>query len=163
MTNNSDTFQIIFIDLRVGQLGLNSGIPGLINTGDSKVEYSIENLHSQLSFDSYLFDSNSKQGMNVIAWTNRLAGGSLISGYTVLGSPSPVPVALPGQTNPPTDPRHENLYGDLNVNGRIDFNDLQLFFKYMTWIQANEPISLFDYNHNGRIDFNDLQLLFREM
>jgi PKD repeat protein len=78
-------------------------------------------------------------------------------------NPSAVPVPLPGYQNAPTDPRHENLYGDLNANGRLDFNDLQLFFRYMTWMQANEPVSLFDYNHNGRLDFNDLQILFRKM
>jgi PKD repeat protein len=67
---------------------------------------------------------------------------------------------LPGQTNPPTDPFYDGVYWDINGNGRIDFDDVVLYFLYLEWIQDNEPVSLFDYNNNGRIDFDDLYILF---
>lgn len=70
---------------------------------------------------------------------------------------------LPGQTNPPTDPDADGTYEDLNGNGETDFNDVQLLFRWMDWIQENEPVSLFDLNNNDEIDFNDVQLLFREV
>ena len=33
----------------------------------------------------------------------------------------------------------------------------------MSWIAANEPITLFDYNGNGRIDFADVTWLFNHL
>jgi hypothetical protein len=99
-------------------------------------------------------------GNYTVTLTVSNAGGSTSTakaGYIM------VPKILPGQSKQPTDPKNEGLYGDLNGNARLDFNDLQVYFAQMTWIQSNEPIPLFDYNHNGRIDFNDLQLLFRKM
>lgn len=70
---------------------------------------------------------------------------------------------LPGQALPPTDPDSDGTYEDLNGNGETDFNDVQLLFRWMDWIQENEPVSLFDLNNNNEIDFNDVQLLFREV
>ena len=71
--------------------------------------------------------------------------------------PDPYVVGLP------TDPDGDQLYWDLNGNGEIDFPDLILYFNYMWWIEANEPIVLFDYNGNGNIDFNDLILLYNKI
>ncbi len=166
MTDTTNTFQLMFIDLRVGQLGQNCGMSGLTDNGFSKVGYSVENLHSYLAFDSYAYDYHANQGYNVIAWTNDLIGGhNGKSGYSVIGIPSsgPTPVIIPGQPGIPTDPDHDGVYEDLNANGRKDFNDVFVFFKQMSWIGSNEPISLFDYNYNGRIDFNDIFLMFKEI
>lgn len=38
-------------------------------------------------------------------------------------------VPLPGFTNPPTDPDGDGLYEDLNADGELDSNDVQLFFR----------------------------------
>lgn len=70
---------------------------------------------------------------------------------------------LPGESIVPTDPDGDQLYWDLNGNGAVDFADLILYFNYMWWIEANEPIVLFDYNGNGNIDFNDLILLYNKI
>jgi PKD repeat protein len=83
------------------------------------------------------------------------------TGYIIVNGIAVQP--LPGQTNPPTDPDLDGLYEDLNGNGRIDFADLQMYFRNMDWIRENEPVALFDYNNNGRIDFADIQLLFIEI
>lgn len=68
---------------------------------------------------------------------------------------------LPGEPYPPSDyPSYDGVYWDLNGDGDVSMRDVWLYFHYMNWIKANEPISLFDYNDNGIIDFNDLYLLF---
>jgi PKD repeat protein len=91
------------------------------------------------------------------------------TGDIQLTNPIPAPVSvvallnIPGQTKSPTDPHYDGLYWDLNGDGQITFLDVILYFNNMDWIQANEPLSLFDYNHNGHIDFNDLILLFNEV
>jgi PKD repeat protein len=72
-------------------------------------------------------------------------------------------IALPGFTNPPTDPDGDCLFEDLNANARMDFNDVVLMFNQMQWIAVNEPVSAFDFNGNGRIDFNDIVKLFGEI
>jgi len=72
-------------------------------------------------------------------------------------------IPLPGYTNPPTDPDSDGIYEDLNANGRLDFADIVLYFNYMQWIAANEPIAAFDLNGNGRIDFADIVTLFNEI
>jgi len=72
-------------------------------------------------------------------------------------------IALPGQTNVPTDPNGDGVYEDLNGNSKIDYNDLQLYFADMDWLAEHEPIALFDFNGNGKTDYNDLQHLFQEL
>ena len=83
------------------------------------------------------------------------------SEYSSPGSLTPVP--LPGRTDPPTDPDGDGIIEDMNGNGIKDFNDVVLFFKQMEWVQANEPVSLFDFNGNSFIDFNDIVRLFKEL
>ncbi|MBP1928148.1 PKD repeat protein [Methanolinea mesophila] len=75
----------------------------------------------------------------------------------------PAPVPLPGKTDPPTDPDGDGIIEDMNANGIKDFNDVFLFFRQMEWIQANEPVPLFDFNGNGIVDFNDIVRLFKEL
>jgi PKD repeat protein len=72
-------------------------------------------------------------------------------------------IPLPDYTDPPTDPDQDGLYEDLNGNLMVDFNDIVLYFQYMDWIEANEPIACFDFNGNGLIDFDDLVKLFEEV
>jgi PKD repeat protein len=72
----------------------------------------------------------------------------------------PLVLALPGQTALPTDPDGDDIYEDMNGNGRIDFNDVVLFFNHMEWIEDSEPVQYFDFNGNTRIDFDDVVDLF---
>jgi len=60
----------------------------------------------------------------------------------------------------PTDPDGDGLYDDLNGNGRLDFNDVVIFFNNMEYIAGNEPVQYFDFNGNGRIDFDDIVEMF---
>jgi PKD repeat protein len=69
-------------------------------------------------------------------------------------------IPFPGEINTPTNPLGGTLYWDTNGNGRIDYNDLVIFFNNLAWAQTNEPTWAFDFNSNGRLDYNDVQLLF---
>jgi PKD repeat protein len=89
--------------------------------------------------------------------------GAMNSTSTVIevGVTSVIP--LPDYADPPTDPDQDGLYEDMNGNMMVDFNDIVLYFQYMDWIEANEPIACFDFNGNGLIDFDDLVKLFEEV
>jgi PKD repeat protein len=70
---------------------------------------------------------------------------------------------FPNKNKPPTDPFDDQIYWDVNGNGRIDFNDVTTYFQNMQWIRDNQYIPFFDYNGNGNIDFADLILLFNKV
>jgi PKD repeat protein len=70
---------------------------------------------------------------------------------------------FPNKVKPPTDPFDDQVYWDVNGNGKIDFNDVTTFFQNMQWIRDNQYIPFFDYNANGNIDFADLILLFNKV
>ena len=70
---------------------------------------------------------------------------------------------IPDHTKLPTDPNHDGRYEDVNGNGRMDFNDVVVFYGNMNWIKENVPVALFDYNNNGRIDFNDVVKLYAKI
>jgi PKD repeat protein len=164
MTDTTNTFSIMFIDLNAGVLGpgTTGGYGGqpVTDNGAIKIEYTLENMPTMAAFDGYAYTVSSNQGKG-IRWLNRLSGTGA-SGYFVSGHPPPI-LALPGQANPPTDSDGDGFWEDLNGNAEPDFNDVQLFFRQMDWIAENEPIALFDFNLNGEIEFNDIQLLFRRI
>jgi PKD repeat protein len=166
MADATNTFSIMFIDLKAGILGTGtlgqSSFAGktVTDNGSIRVEYTFENLPTLGAFNAYAYTVSSNQGRGV-RWTNRLsASGS--SGYAVIGQ-APAVLTIPGQANAPTDFDGDGLYEDMNGNGGLDFNDVQIFFRQMDWIAENEPVALFDFNHNSGIDFNDIQLLFRRI
>jgi PKD repeat protein len=72
---------------------------------------------------------------------------------------------FPGQTNEPTDPDGDYLYEDINGNGRLDYDDVVIFYENMQWIrdQLDVGIEPYDYNQNGRIDYDDVVLLYWEV
>ena len=67
---------------------------------------------------------------------------------------------LPGAGDDPRDHDDDGLCEDMNGNGRLDFEDVVLFFNQMAWVAENEPLEAFDFNANGRIDFADVTALF---
>jgi PKD repeat protein len=72
---------------------------------------------------------------------------------------------FPGQTNEPTDPDGDYLYEDINGNGRLDYDDVVIYYENMQWIrdQADVGIEPYDYNQNGRIDYDDVVVLYWEL
>ena len=89
---------------------------------------------------------------------------------TIIQTPTTTPIStptaplavkpLPGFSAPPRDLNGDGLHEDLNGNGRLDFNDIIVFFNNMDWISTNQPVTAFDFNKNGRIDFADVVKLF---
>ena len=65
--------------------------------------------------------------------------------------------------NPPTDPDNDVIIENQNEDGKVDNEDIGLFFDHIDWIQENEPISPFDFNGNDRRDFADVNLLLNEI
>ncbi len=81
---DDEAFYIYFVDLKVGNLGENSQIPGLIDNGMVKVEYTLENFDSGLvAFNTYGWcdENQANQGAG-ISWTNMVVGEGA-SGYVV--------------------------------------------------------------------------------
>jgi PKD repeat protein len=60
---------------------------------------------------------------------------------------------------PPTDPDDDGIFEDVNGNGRLDFNDVVVFFENLR--DAEAPFQ--DLNENGRIEFDDIVELFQEI
>ncbi len=154
---------LMFVDCYVGNMYPSEVGATLVDNGNVKIEYSFTNLTTRAEFNGYgwVTAANQCEGIN---WGNPTLTGNPVCGYSVIGAPSgPTPVIIPGQSGIPTDPDLDGIYEDLNANGRKDFNDVFLFFKQMSWIAANEPVSLFDFNNNARIDFNDIFIMFKEI
>jgi len=69
---------IMFIDLNVGALGVNSTLEG---SGMARVNYTLNNFDGFCAFNAYAWCNWSNQGQG-ISWTNRVADAGS-SGYTV--------------------------------------------------------------------------------
>jgi len=68
---------------------------------------------------------------------------------------------FPGIPNKPRDPTGTGLYTDINGNGRLDYNDLTVFFQNLAWTKTNQPLDAFDFNQNSRLDFDDVIILYQ--
>lgn len=78
MNSAANNCTIMFIDLNVGVLGVNSTLEG---SGMARVNYTLNNFTGFCAFNAYAWCNYSNQGQG-ISWTNRvLDAGS--SGYTV--------------------------------------------------------------------------------
>ncbi|RKX84176.1 MAG: hypothetical protein DRP57_06440, partial [Spirochaetes bacterium] len=67
-------------------------------------------------------------------------------------------IPLPNSITP-KDIDNDGLYEDLNGNGRLDYNDVVVFHRYLDWIKENEPVECFDFNKDGVIDEKDVDAL----
>jgi hypothetical protein len=63
----------------------------------------------------------------------------------------------------PTDPDGDGLYEDVNGNGRVDYEDVQLLFDELDSNTVTSNARAFDFNQNGRLDFDDIVTLFGEV
>jgi hypothetical protein len=77
---------------------------------------------------------------------------------TSAGTPTAIPVALPGYPKP-SDLNNDGLCEDVNGDGLFNYSDVTLYFQNWHWIESNEPVVLFDYDKNGMIDFGDIVVL----
>lgn len=63
----------------------------------------------------------------------------------------------------PTDPDDDDLYEDLNGNGRLDYNDVVLLANHLNDATVNEYVRAYDFNDNGRVGTGDYLTLFHEV
>ena len=93
MSDSSNMFHIMFIDLYAGLLGSNydGGNSQFVNNGAVKIEYCFENLASFAAFNAYAWNWNTSQGQGML-WTNSILPGNTggPNGYAVFGIPDPV-------------------------------------------------------------------------
>jgi len=100
----------------------------------------------------------------ISVWSGKTAtGGRIDAGKTLSALVGGSVTTLPGQSNAPKDLNGDGVYEDINGNGRLEFADVSLFFKYMDWIKANEPAAAFDVSGNAKIDYSDLVKLFQSI
>lgn len=82
---------------------------------------------------------------------------NLTTSQTLTGNRTLVP--LPGFIKLPTSPKGDGKYTDLDGDGKLDKEDVRIFFYNIDWVRANEPVSDFDFNGNGIIDYGDISAL----
>ncbi|MGB9200897.1 chitobiase/beta-hexosaminidase C-terminal domain-containing protein [Methanobacterium sp.] len=92
LTDPSNSFNIMFIDLKAGLLGSNypTGNGVLINYGAVKINYTFNDLQSLATFNIYAWNANTTHGAGA-GWTNSILTGQTggPSGYSVMGSTNP--------------------------------------------------------------------------
>jgi len=77
----------------------------------------------------------------------------------VVSLPPPITEKFP----PPKDLDNDDLYEDLDGNGRLDFNDVVLFFSHFEESAVFKYFNFYDFNKNGRLDFDDIVKLFKRI
>lgn len=92
MSDPSNNFSLLFIDLHTGPLGSNypSGNGALTDYGAVKISYVFQNLESIAAFNAYAWNANTTHGAGM-GWTNSVLPGQTggPSGYEVIGSKKP--------------------------------------------------------------------------
>ncbi|MFU1781753.1 alkaline phosphatase PhoX [Haloarcula japonica] len=63
----------------------------------------------------------------------------------------------------PTDPDGDGHFEDLNGNGRLDYEDVQVLFSNMDSDSVQLNTGAYDFNENGKIDFADVTALYEEV
>ncbi|AGB01792.1 PKD domain-containing protein [Methanoregula formicica] len=92
MSDTTNLWKLMFVDLKSGNLGPNGDLDhtSLKDNGAIRVDYTIENLDTVVTFNVYAWADNAPAGHG-ISWTNGVtspsqnSNPSMISGYTVLG------------------------------------------------------------------------------
>ncbi|RCU48537.1 DUF839 domain-containing protein [Haloplanus salinus] len=63
----------------------------------------------------------------------------------------------------PTDPDGDGLYEDLNGNGRLDYEDIEILFSSFDADSVTMNKSAYDFNENGQLDFDDIVDLYQKV
>lgn len=63
----------------------------------------------------------------------------------------------------PTDPDGDGRFEDLNGNGRLDYEDVQVLFANMDSDSVRLNTGAYDFNENGKLDFADVTALYEEV
>ncbi len=128
LTDPSNSFNILFIDLHAGLLGSNypTGNGGLTDYGDVKVNYTFNNLQSLAAFNIYAWNANTTHGAGM-GWTNSILPGQTggPSGYAVNGSTKPTAIFTSNVIKGivPLDVQFTDLSTETPISWTWDFGD----------------------------------------
>ena len=79
------------------------------------------------------------------------------------GAPVECPtLTLSGIVAQSRDLRGDGLCEDINGNGRLDFNDVVMFFENLNTPEVQGNWRVFDFNSNGGVDMGDVIVLFEK-
>nr|WP_222844841.1 alkaline phosphatase PhoX [Haloplanus rubicundus] len=84
-------------------------------------------------------------------------GANARTGVLVTGPPTVTGGAAP------TDPDGDGRYEDLNGNGRLDYEDIEILFSNFDADSVAMNESAYDFNENGQLDFDDVVDLYEEV
>jgi secreted PhoX family phosphatase len=63
----------------------------------------------------------------------------------------------------PTDPDGDGSYEDLNGNGRLDYEDIEILFTEFDSDSVRLNKAAYDFNENGELDYDDIVSLYQEV
>jgi len=72
-------------------------------------------------------------------------------------------IQVEGTTYYPTDPDNDGLYEDVNGDGVVDMEDVELLYQIALRNVVGPDTEAFDFNGDGRFDMYDVQQLVREI
>ncbi|WP_209628819.1 S8 family serine peptidase [Methanofollis sp. W23] len=73
----------------------------------------------------------------------------------------PFPRPDGGTYPPPTDQDGDGLYEDLNGDGVLTTEDVEVYAGNLQFIRDRQPIEAFDFDRDGRVGFSDVNTLYR--
>ena len=103
------------------------------NTGTTDLEVEIDRMDDEAGT---AIDANARTGL-LVAGPPTVTGGAA-----------------------PTDPDGDGRYEDLNGNGRLDYEDIEILFDNLDSDSVTMNESAYDFNENGQIDFDDVVDLY---
>jgi secreted PhoX family phosphatase len=65
--------------------------------------------------------------------------------------------------NAPSDPDRDGYFEDLNGNGRLDYEDIEILFSNFDSDSVTLNKSAYDFNENGQLDFDDIVTLYEDV
>jgi subtilisin family serine protease len=77
--------------------------------------------------------------------------------------PFPGGVEVDGETVFPADPDDDGLYEDVNGDGVVDMDDVELLYQMALYNVVPSDTEAFDFNGDGRFDMYDVQELIRQV
>jgi alkaline phosphatase D len=88
--------------------------------------------------------------------------GTALEANTELGVVIVGPPPVTG-SDEPTDPDGDGHFEDVNGNGRVDYDDIQLLFDNFDDDSVALNKAAYDFNENGKLEYDDIVTLYSEV
>lgn len=148
MTDTSNSFSLLFVDLHAGPLGSNypSGNGALTDYGAVKINYIFQNLESIAAFNVYAWNANTTHGAGM-GWTNSILPGQTggPSGYEVIGSKKPTAMFS-------TDVNNGVVPLTVHFTDESTQTPTSWFWDFGDGTSSTEQNPTHVYNHSGNYD-----------